>query len=193
MRIIEVSQQIFIGPLIEFQYYQRELLLFAQRIQSNAQAPYSNFKVGAAVRNVGGGMSLGVNVERATYTQTTHAEQNAVDSLITKHGPGGIDTVAICAINGKGIEKPLEEIGLADLPFPCGHCLQIIWENCLAGQEAEIFTYLGNGLAARAKISSLLPLRFGPSNLGVDVFASQKPQEVSDAIPTLLVLPRRSG
>jgi len=95
MRIIEVSQQIFIGPLIEFQYYQRELLLFAQRIQSNAQAPYSNFKVGAAVRNVGGGMSLGVNVERATYTQTTHAEQNAVDSLITKHGPGGIDTALL--------------------------------------------------------------------------------------------------
>ncbi|MDO8669734.1 MAG: hypothetical protein Q7K65_05610 [Candidatus Buchananbacteria bacterium] len=152
--------------------YLKELVLSAQSVQTNAQAPYSGFKVGAAVLDIHGHVSLGVNVERCTYTQTTHAEQNAIDSLVAQHGPVAIEVIAICGINQpRKINR--YNISLNDIIFPCGHCLQIIWENC-SNKNTAIISDLGDNLVAMSDIGSLLPVRFGPNNLNLNVFEPRR-------------------
>lgn len=168
MRLIETKKRFFVSDFNDLQYPEKDLVLAAQRVKVNSQSPYSNFKVGAAVLDTGGHISLGVNVERCTFTQTTHAEQNAIDSMVASYGPVTIDAIAIDAINQDRIIN-LDDIDISDLIFPCGHCLQIIWENCSNG-DVNIISYLGNDLVAIATIDSLLPVRFGPNNLGVNPF-----------------------
>ncbi|MEX2437805.1 MAG: hypothetical protein WD449_00965 [Candidatus Babeliales bacterium] len=74
---------------------QQELLRLAVKARSNAQAPYSHYAVGAAVLSQNGGMYSGCNVERCSYTQTTHAEQNAVDTMIAHEGSVKIEAIAV--------------------------------------------------------------------------------------------------
>src|SRR3989338_1617945 len=173
MRTLEIKRSIFITWFDNLLPDYQELLLAARRVKPNAQAPYSGFKVGAAVLDVAGYVSTGVNVERCTYTQTTHAEQNAIDNMVSKYGPMAISAIAIDAVNDDR-RLLVDEVVLNDLIFPCGHCLQIIWENCLTDttRGVTIISYLDSkNLVALAPISSLLPVRFGPNNLGLDVFS----------------------
>ena len=168
MRVIEVKRHFFVSQLKELPPLDQYLLFFAKQAQANSQSPYSGFKVGAAVLDMSGNTSLGTNVERCTYTQTTHAEQNAIDSMVAQYGPIAICSLAINAINHEN-HLSIDEVKLEDLIFPCGHCLQIIWENCLDA-DVKIISYLGNDLVARTTIGSLLPVRFGPSDLGINIF-----------------------
>lgn len=173
MRVIEVKKHFFVSTLRDLLYSDRELVFLAKQAQANSQSPYSGFKVGAAVLNISGDVSLGTNVERCTYTQTTHAEQNAIDSMVSQHGPIAIDSLAINAVNCEN-NFLIDEVKLEDLIFPCGHCLQIIWENCL-NADVKIISYLGNDLVAMTTIGSLLPVRFGPSDLGINIFPKEDP------------------
>jgi len=154
----------------------REKLLFegAQRARLNAQAPFSNYYVGAAVMAECGSIYLGCNVERASWTQTTHAEQNAIDTMVTWEGPAKINKLALLAAP-KGVsinlppEKTTEELKNFDqIPVPCGHCLQIIWENCHNDGSVEIFSLCPSGQIGKITIDNAFPLRFGPKDLGVD-------------------------
>lgn len=154
----------------------REQLLFegALKARQNAQAPFSNYYVGAAAMSVGGSIYVGCNVERASWTQTTHAEQNAIDSMVTCEGPTKITKLALLAAPGTvSINLPPEKTGkeLKDfnqIPVPCGHCLQIIWENCHNDGSVEIFSLCPNGQVGRITVDNAFPLRFGPNDLGVD-------------------------
>ena len=101
------------------------------------------------------------------------AQQNAIDNMVSKYGPMAISAIAIDAVNDDR-RLLVDEVVLNDLIFPCGHCLQIIWENCLTDttRGVTIISYLDSkNLVALAPISSLLPVRFGPNNLGLDVFS----------------------
>ena len=62
----------------------KKLLNLAKKARKKAQTPYSNHWVGAAVLCENGKIYAGCNVERATFTQTTHAEQNAIKDVIMK-------------------------------------------------------------------------------------------------------------
>src|SRR5437667_11438071 len=96
---------------------QREQLLRAAcRVTKNAYAPYSNFRVAAAILTSKGETFAGCNVENASYGMTNCAERTAVFSAIAHSGPK-LEIRAIAVINAK------------DAPCaPCGACRQVIYE-----------------------------------------------------------------
>jgi cytidine deaminase len=91
------------------------LLQRARTVAERAYAPYSRFKVGAALLTSDGSVVLGCNVENASYGMTSCAERNAVASMIAM---GHFDPVAIAVVGGKsGTPCP-----------PCGACRQVLAE-----------------------------------------------------------------
>ena|SRR3989344_6083485 len=135
----------------------------ALEARQNAQPPYSNFYVGAAVLGSDGGVSKGCNVERANYTSTSHAEQVAIDSLIASNGP-----VGICAIAIVGAPRDKEPNAAV---WPCGHCRGIIWENCLGNKNVRILTVVSKDEVEISTIGELYPNAFGPEDLGIKIGA----------------------
>ena len=93
-----------------------ELLEAALRVRENAHAPFSNFKVGAAVEDEHGRIFTGCNVENATYGLTVCAERVAVFKAISD-GARRFRRVAVAADTDV-------------LTPPCGACRQILWEFC---------------------------------------------------------------
>jgi cytidine deaminase len=142
---------------------EQDLLKKALEVRKNAQAPYSNYFVGAAVLSENGQMHVGCNVERCTYSQTTHAEQNAIDTMVANEGSVKIAKVAVVAapktVAINSLEVPEDISG-----YVCGHCLQIIWENCKGDPSVKIMVLDKDGLVACAAINDLLPFRFGPES-----------------------------
>lgn len=172
LRKIEMESAIIICSINNLSADDRKLVFVAQAVRDMAQASYSNFKVGAAVIDQFGGIHAGVNVERCTYSQTTHAEQNAIDTMVAESGPTAIQAIAMCACD-ESDDRAVEEFGYDDLIFPCGHCLQIIWENCQT-PDIQVFSLLNSDIVALTSIGVLLPVRFGPKNFNVDVFNKKK-------------------
>ena len=85
----------------------------AVKISENAYAPYSGFKVGAAILTEEGKVYKGVNIENASYGATICAERSAVCTAITD-GKRRFKAIAIYSPNGAS--------------WPCGICRQVLWE-----------------------------------------------------------------
>ncbi len=127
----------------------QELLEAAAAVMRRAHAPYSDFRVGAALRGADGAIHVGANVENASYSQTQCAEASAIGAMIAA-GETRITAVAIVA------EK------LEHCP-PCGGCRQRLSEFA----DAETPVYLGRpGSEPRTTtMGELLPLAFEPGAL----------------------------
>ena len=93
-----------------------KLIEVAIKARENAHAPFSNFKVGAALLTETGEIITGCNIENATYGLTICAERTAIFKAISE-GKKKFQKIAIVADT---------EI----LTPPCGACRQIIWEFC---------------------------------------------------------------
>lgn len=121
-----------------------QLLLAARSATENAYAPYSNFKVGAALLTDGGEVVKGCNVENASYGLTICAERTAIFAAVAKLGPGVvIQAVAVATAQ--------------DVPCaPCGACRQVIYEF---GPDAIIF-FRGPDGWIQCPITDLLPFGF---------------------------------
>jgi cytidine deaminase len=123
----------------------RERLLKAARIaMRNAYAPYSEFKVGAAVLMTSGEVFLGCNVENASYGMTNCAERTAIFAAVAKLGPK-LEVRAVAVVNHKGVPCS-----------PCGACRQVIYEF---GPKATIFFLSAKGWK-ETTITDLLPEGF---------------------------------
>ena len=123
---------------------QHEALIAAARTaREHAHAPYSNFRVGAAVRAKSGRIFSGCNVENATYGLTLCAERVAIFKAISE-GERGFDAVAVVADTDA-------------LTPPCGSCRQILWEFC---GDAEVVLANLKGKIERCRMSELLPKPF---------------------------------
>lgn len=120
----------------------------AKSARENAHAPYSNFKVGAAVRAKSGRVYTGCNVENATYGLTVCAERVAIFKAISE-GERGFDAIAVCT-------------DTEALTPPCGACRQIIWEFC--GDVDVILSNL-KGHTEAHKMAALFPRPFDSSFL----------------------------
>jgi cytidine deaminase len=120
------------------------LLRSAQRVMKNAYAPFSNFRVGAAILTSKGQIFVGCNVENSSYGMTNCAERTAIFSAIAKHGPE-LEIVAVAVANDHGVPCS-----------PCGACRQVIYEF---GPQAVIF-YQGKKGPKRSPITELLPEGF---------------------------------
>ncbi|MGI9036866.1 MAG: cytidine deaminase [Pyrinomonadaceae bacterium] len=121
----------------------KELVESATKTREFAYAPYSNFKVGAAVRTKSGKIYTGCNVESASYGLTVCAERVAIWKAVS------------CG------ERDFAELAVVaetdELTPPCGACRQIIWDFC--GDISVIFANL-KGAAEVIQMSELLPRAF---------------------------------
>ena len=124
------------------------LIAAARTAREHAHAPYSNFRVGAAVRAKSGRIFSGCNVENATYGLTLCAERVAIFKAISE-GERGFDAVAVVADTDA-------------LTPPCGSCRQILWEFC---GDAEVILANLSGKVERYRMSGLLPKPFDGSFL----------------------------
>jgi cytidine deaminase len=174
MRELTRVVRAFVGEFGELSEQEQGLLRCASEVRLNAQAPYSNYHVGVAVLSQHGTTHFGCNVERCSWTQTSHAEQNAIDSMVAELGPTKVEIVALVA-GPKGVpiaipptmvSKPISTI--EEVSVPCGHCLQIIWENCLGDPNVKLIALTAGGEVVSTTIGDAFPMRFGPADLGVD-------------------------
>lgn len=116
----------------------------------NAYAPYSGFRVGAALRLESGEIVTGANVENASYGLTICAERSALVRAIAEYGPR-IRLAAAAVAN----------LNHADSP-PCGACRQMLAE--FAGTEMPVIFPFAGG-AKTMTINELLPMAFVPKDL----------------------------
>jgi cytidine deaminase len=122
----------------------------AYAIRDRAYAPYSRFKVGAAIRTPDGRVFAGCNVENAAYPVGTCAEAGAIAAMLA----GGASRIAAIAVVGTGDE----------LCSPCGGCRQRIREFA---DGATLIAMVGGEGGERTilTMAEILPLAFGPENL----------------------------
>jgi cytidine deaminase len=125
-----------------------ELLAAARAARENAHAPYSHFRVGAAVEDEAGRIYTGCNVENATFGLTLCAERVAVFKGISE-GAKRFLRIAVVADTDR-------------LTPPCGACRQILWEFC---GDAELTMANLHGLTETLRLSILFPRAFDASFL----------------------------
>lgn len=112
----------------------------------NAYAPYSGFRVGAAVLLSDSTIVTGCNVENASYRLTTCAEQNAITTAVAQRGPH----IRIAAITIANLNNAASQ--------PCGACRQTILE--FSSSETIIYFPNADGSFVQAPIAELLPAAF---------------------------------
>jgi cytidine deaminase len=140
----------------------RELLNKAKEAALGAYAPYSNFRVGAAVLLESGTIVLGSNQENAAYPSTMCAERNALAAAASMYPTQKVLKVAIT------IKSPEGKIS-CPVP-PCGACRQVIFESEYRYQSPiELILQGDNGqVFVVASIKDILPLTFDASFLKID-------------------------
>ena len=120
-----------------------ELLESADRAKEHAYAPYSGFKVGAAILTKDGTIVEGCNVENAAYNSTICAERTAIFKAVSMgYKPGDFKAIAI-ASSGSNFS-------------PCGACRQVISEF---GKEIELI-FEWDGEIVNTSLEKMLPYRF---------------------------------
>jgi cytidine deaminase len=124
------------------------LVAAATRARENAHAPYSHFKVGAALEDAEGRIHTGCNVENATYGLSICAERVAVVKAVSE-GVAGFRRIAVVADTDV-------------LTPPCGACRQILWEFC---GDAELVLSNLHGKTETMRISDIFPRAFDASFL----------------------------
>ncbi len=126
-----------------------DIVAAARVAMARAYAPYSRFKVGAALRGESGRLYAGCNVENAAYPQGWCAEASAIAAMVM----AGETRIVEAAVMGDG-EAPCT---------PCGGCRQKLYE--FAGDDLPIHVCGPQGLRLTVTLGTLLPLAFGPGNL----------------------------
>lgn len=123
------------------------LITAARNAQRRAYAPYSNFRVGAALESAEGAVFLGCNVENASYGLTICAERAAVFAAVSA-----------------GVTRFRRAVVVTDVDppaAPCGACRQVLAEF---GLDLPI-QGVGPSTTVQWKLSELLPSAFGPEQL----------------------------
>ena len=125
------------------------LLDAATAVRLNAHAPYSRFKVGAAIRTASGATYVGCNVENAAYPEGTCAEAGAIAAMVAA-----------------GETRIAELLVIADCPLPvppCGGCRQKIAE--FAGPEVQVILATTAGKSKTMTVAELLPGAFSSADM----------------------------
>jgi cytidine deaminase len=124
------------------------LIEAAMEARERSHAPYSNFRVGAAVRTREGKVFTGSNVESSSYGLTLCAERLAI-CIAIHEGETDITEIAVVA-------------DTAGAPGPCGACRQFMYDFA---PEATVFMENLSGATREAGVGELIPWGFGPSDL----------------------------
>jgi cytidine deaminase len=122
------------------------LISAARQARENAHAPFSRFKVGAAVEDGSGKIHSGCNVENATYGLTVCAERVAVFKAISE--------------GARSFRRVVVVTDTETLTPPCGACRQILWEFC---GDVEIVLANLHGKSETLRLGELFPRPFDSS------------------------------
>lgn len=126
----------------------KELIRKALKAREKAYAPYSGFKVGAALLSKSGNIYTGCNIESVSFTPTICAERTAISKAVSE-GDREIEAIAIVG-NPQGYT------------YPCGVCRQVIREF---GKDATLIIAKNENEYKVYKLEDLLPHSFGPEEL----------------------------
>jgi len=121
----------------------------AKQVSDNAYAPYSKFKVGAALISEQGEVFTGCNVENASYGLTVCAERNCIASAVAN------GTTQVTGLVVYTAQK--------QLTTPCGACRQVIAEFMSPDAHVHLVNHLGD--TQQWRVADLLPAAFTPQNL----------------------------
>jgi cytidine deaminase len=121
----------------------------ALKVRENAHAPYSSFKVGAALRSANGHLYIGCNVENVAYPEGTCAEAGAIAAMVAA-GETALAEVYVVA------DSP------APVP-PCGGCRQKLAE--FAGGDVPVTLATVAGQELKTSVAELLPGAFGAGHM----------------------------
>ncbi len=126
-----------------------QLVAAARQVHLLAYCPYSNYRVGAAIRTVSGTVIVGCNVENAAYPLGSCAEAGAIAAMIAQ----GEHEIAEIVVVTDGDEPGT----------PCGGCRQRIRE--FAGPDVAVHSVSASGATWSTTVATLLPHSFGPEFL----------------------------
>ena len=126
-----------------------KLVSMALEAMQRAYAPYSGYKVGAALLCRDGSVVCGANIENAAYGPSNCAERTALVKAVSEGRTGGFTAIAIA---GRG----------SDFCWPCGACRQMLFEFA---PQLRVLAVRGDGAFQSAPLSTLLPCGFGPGSL----------------------------
>ncbi len=129
---------------------EKELCTLAIKARESSYAPYSGYRVGAALLTKSGKVYVGCNIENASYTPTVCAERTAIFKAVSE-GERDFEMIAVAGGNG-------ETVGGA-FP-PCGVCRQVMAEFC--DENFVILTVTGEDSYKKYTLSEILPLAFSP-------------------------------
>lgn len=121
----------------------------ARAVREMAYAPYSRFKVGAAVRGASGRIYSGCNVENVAYPEGTCAEAGAIAAMVAA---GETKLIEVCVIGSSPSPTP-----------PCGGCRQKLAE--FGAAEVPVLLATTDGKTLATTIGELLPGRFGMDHM----------------------------
>ncbi|HYP50146.1 MAG TPA: cytidine deaminase [Pyrinomonadaceae bacterium] len=122
----------------------KELVEAASAVRENSYAPYSKFRVGAAVETKDGKIYSGCNIESASYGLTVCGERVAIWKAVSE-GEHEFKQIAVV-------------VDTEELTPPCGVCRQILWEFC--GNVPVTLANL-SGKSETVMMEDLLPRAFG--------------------------------
>ena len=137
---------------------EQQIITAAKNAAAHAYAPYSKFRVGAALLLTSGELVTGNNQENAAYPDGLCAERVAMFSANSNNPESGIEMLAVAAIiNDDFLEEPV---------YPCGSCRQALLESeNRFRQPIRILMYGKNRIQIVNSIKDLLPLSFDASFL----------------------------
>ena len=129
-----------------------KLVELAKEAMTHAYAPYSGYKVGAALLCADGTVYQGCNVENAAYSPTNCAERTAIFKAVSE---GEREFTAIAIVGGM-------DAAIADFCAPCGVCRQVLAEFC----DPDFRVVLGTPDKPQAfAFKDILPYGFGKNDL----------------------------
>lgn len=128
---------------------QEALLQAARAARARAYAPYSKYRVGAALLDEQGHIHAGCNVENAAYPQGTCAEAGALSAMLLAGGQR-VQAVVVVGASGTWVT-------------PCGGCRQKLREFC--APEVPILSASDEQIGPSRTLEQLLPESFGPNHL----------------------------
>ncbi len=132
---------------------QQALLVAARHAQLQAYAPYSSYRVGAAVLDDKGRIHAGCNVENAAYPEGLCAEASALAAMVLA---GGTRACAVLVVGSGGDSA-------GGWITPCGGCRQKLRE--FGAPDMPVMSANGHALGPSHTLADLLPASFGPDHL----------------------------
>ena len=158
MREYKIEALMRIFEMAELSKADQELVEAAKRATTGSYAPYSKFRVGAAVRLQDGTIVCGANQENAAFPSGLCAERTALFAANAQYPDQPVVALAIAAQKGRQY--------LAQPISPCGACRQVIsGVEDRYGQPIRILLYGTDGVFVSEGINPLLPLRFVDDNM----------------------------